>query len=167
MGKTVSVRYNRLGDTVIITYRDSEGMTHQVATHKKAEPGQTVLVQAHFPSGQPSGPLTRKPQPTNNIEAAFLAIGPGAVSFVRAAADKGIPKLADRLGRIVEITPVYGVDRVDKALQLCSQASRFTIEDLLSVMERAKTGPCYTPCDEDSLAQGTSGWAAMEGALAC
>lgn len=71
MGKTVSVRYNRLGDTVIITYRDSEGMTQQVATHKKAEPGQTVLVQAHFPPGQPSGPLTRKPQPTNTTEAAF------------------------------------------------------------------------------------------------
>lgn len=167
MGKTVSVRHNRAADTVMITYRDSEGMIHQVASHKKADPGQTVLVEAHFPPSQPSGPLSRNPRPSNDTEASFLSIGPGAVSFVRSAADNGVAKLADRLAKIVEITPVYGADRVDKALELCAQASRFTIEDILSVMERAKTGHSYAPCDEDSLAQGTSGWAAMEGALAC
>lgn len=167
MGKTVSVRYNRVNDMVLITHRDSEGLIHQVAMHKKAGPGETVLLDAHFPPAQPSGPLSRRPRATNDTEASFLSIGAGAVSFIRTAADKGVPKLGEKLAKIVALTPVYGIDRVDKALRLCAEASRFNIEDLLSVMERGVTGACYTLSDDDSYAQGTSGWAAMEGALAC
>lgn len=168
MGKTVYVRHNRIQDRVVITYRDSEGMVTTVANHKHAEPGNIVLEDAHFPSHQPSGPLTRVPRASNRVEQQFLEIGPGAACFVKAAADNGVTHLSDKLARIVGLVPVYGTQRLNTALGLCAKASRFTIEDVTSIIQRASTSKTFTiVADGDSLAQGTSGWAAMEGAIAC
>lgn len=158
MGETVYVRYNRVQDRVVITYRDKDGMVTTVANHKHGEPGQVVLEDAHFPARQPSGPLVRRPVATSEVEKSFLEIGEGALRFVRVAADSGVNHLSERLARIVDIIPVYGRERLNTALGLCADTSRFTIEDVISIMQRASTGKTFTVMEDgDSLAQGTSG----------
>lgn len=167
MGKTVYVRHNQVSGQVVITHRDSEGMIEVVATHAHAASGQVVLDDAHFPPSQPTGPLARSPRACNDIERAFLDIGEGASRFVAGAAGAGVSKLGERLGKIVDIVPIYGKARVEEALSLCAQSGRFTLEDVCSIMQRVPRGQTFTVAGEDTLSQGTSAWAGKAGVGAC
>ena len=60
----------------------------EVARHQRGRPGHPRYVDEHF-GPEPEGPLHRTPVPMNEAEAAFLAMGAGAVLWLTEAGAAG------------------------------------------------------------------------------
>lgn len=164
MGKKVQVRANRVTATLTITHRASDGSATQVAVHPILPRGEMSINDDHFPANQPTGPLNRKIMATNDVEKQFLAIGDGAHAFIAAAAACGKGHVRERLSHILALAPTWGNDRLNIALQRAAAAERVTLADVESILNTADIAvPEAKPIPriDDSYAQGTSAWAAL------
>ena len=78
------------------------------------------------------------PKPTSAAETAFLALGPGAESWLVEAAAAGATRVRAKMAAAVELAALAGRDQVDAALGTAATAGRFAEDDLLG--DRAPSG---------------------------
>ncbi|MFJ9521350.1 Mu transposase domain-containing protein [Kitasatospora sp. NPDC101801] len=141
------------------------GLT-EVARHRIALPGRPVIDPAHYP-GHPQdaggAPRPPRPRPTTEAEEAFLALGPGAKSWLVEAAASGTARMRVKMAAAVELAALVGGLEVDACLGLAAAAGRFAEDDLMSIVRHRATGQRPSDlvvCDEKHSAQpGTSAWA--------
>jgi hypothetical protein len=171
IGQEVWVRVD--GEELVITAERSldsaaSGLV-EVARHRLSTPGNPRIELSHYPDHpqQPDGtPRAPKPRAGSRAEEAFLALGPGAHSWLIEAAAAGAQRVRTKMQAAVELASLVGVDTVDSALGIAATAGRFLEGDLLSIVEHQAAGASAAGlviADEQHSAQpGTSGWAGFQ-----
>ena len=125
------------------------------------------IIDEHYPEHPGgNGPRQRRPRPSTEAEAAFLAIGDGAQRWLAEAAASGAVRIRSKMARAVELAAVVGAERTDAALGLAAIAGRFGDGDLVSIIdhlaaERAP-GELVIADEAHSVQPGTAGWASFE-----
>jgi len=116
LGETVWVRTHGVGagERVVIVHVGPAGPV-EVARHRRAEPGSPAIDDEHFPPA-PEGALQREPRPGTAAETAFLALGEGAVLWLKEAAAQGTSRIRVKMDHAVSIAKLTGAARVDWAL---------------------------------------------------
>jgi hypothetical protein len=156
-GETVWVRYR--GDEVIVTHVSADGPV-EVARHERTTPGNPRIDDAHFPPA-PEGALNRTPVPANAAEAEFLAIGDGAVLWLKEAGAVGASRVRAKMDDAVALAKLSGVEAVNWALGHAAVYGRFAEGDLASILaHRAATtdGEDHRAGEDHSLQAGTDAW---------
>jgi hypothetical protein len=94
-----------------------------VASHPLVAPGECSVVDDHY--GGPRRAPTRGVRPRSGAERAFLALGPAAEAFLRAAAAAGTTKLGTELALITNLEAAWGREALVAAIarRPCSQAA--------------------------------------------
>ena len=155
------VLVRRHGDSIIITSADRErGGLREVARHAAAEKGQWRIDDSHYPPA-PSGPLARRATPRTELERAFLALGAGAEAWLRAAAEAGTVKIRAKMQSALDLADYLGASEVSAALAAAAARQRFEHEDLLSILNHARSARPGAPTaafDAPSLQLGTRAW---------
>jgi hypothetical protein len=80
-------------------------------------------------------------RPRTATEKAFLALGPVAESFLRAAAAAGQTRLPAHLGDIVGLEAAHGRDRLVAALERALTFRRFTADDVRAILAAGPHAP--------------------------
>jgi len=155
-GEIVWVR--RRGEAVIITHVGSDGPV-EVARHAVTTPGNPRVDDTHFPPA-PEGPLHRTPVPANAAEAEFLAIGDGAVLWLKEAGALGVTRVRAKMADAVALAKLSGTEAVNWALGHAAVYGRFAEGDLASILaHRASTTSIAQQASENhSLQAGTDAW---------
>jgi len=122
------------GDHVLIDAGDD-----RVAEHPLIAPGEVSIIDEHY--GGPATPPRRAVRPRTATEKAFLALGPVAESFLRAAAAAGQSRLPAHLGDIVALEPAHGRDPLVAALQRALTFRRFTADDIRAILAAGPDAP--------------------------
>ena len=139
-GETVWVR--RRGEEVIITHVGVDGPV-EVARHQVTTPGNPRVDAAHFPPA-PEGPLNRTPVAANAAEAEFLAIGDGAVLWLKEAGAAGASRVRAKMADAVAMAKLSGVEAVNWALGHAAVYGRFAEADLASILAHGPAPPPAT-----------------------
>jgi hypothetical protein len=165
VGREVWVRVE--GEELVITAKLAAGLT-EVARHRLSTPGNPRIDLSHYPDHpqDPDGsPRPPRPQARNHAEEAFLALGPGAHSWLVEAAAAGAQRVRSKMHAAVELAALVGVEPVDVALGVAAAAGRFADADLLSIVTHQAAGSpaaaLVLPDEEHSAQPGTSAWAAL------
>jgi len=169
VGEEVWVRAE--GDELVVV-ADSPGGTEsglvEVARHRLSTPGNPRIDLSHYPDHPQTpdgGPRPPKPRPSSRAEAAFLALGPGAHSWLVEAAAAGAQRVRSKMTAALELAALVGVEPVDAALGVAAAAGRFAEPDLLAIVKhRANGAPmaALVVADEDhSVQPGTGAWASF------
>jgi transposase len=165
VGAEVWVRVE--GEELVITAKLAGGLT-EVARHRLSTPGSPRIDLAHYPDHpqDPDGsPRAPRPQPRNQAEEAFLALGPGAHAWLVEAAAAGAQRVRSKMHAAVELAALVGVEPVDAGLGVAAAAGRFADGDLLSIVTHQAAGTSAAalviPDEEHSAQPGTSAWAAL------
>jgi hypothetical protein len=165
-GQTVWVRVHGAGrdERVIIVHVGEQGPV-EVARHLRAEPGSPRIDDEHFPPAPP-GPLHREPRAKGKADAEFLALGEGAVMWLKEATAQGTSRIRVKMAHAVSMAKLTNPTRVDWALGHAAVHQRFGEHDLASILtnnpDGGTTAEAPRRADETrSLAQGTGGWAAL------
>lgn len=160
-GATVWVRWH--GDDLVITGLVG-GVPTEIWRHRRSTPGSPVILDEHYPA---SARGVRTPTPTNAAEEAFLAIGPGAASWLEEAAADGVRGIASKMTEAVALAKLRGTGAVDRALGTAATAGRFNDADLRSILDHQAfhDGPPTTarPGEDHSLQPGTGAWSGFGG----
>jgi transposase len=147
------------GDELIVTAVGEHGPL-EVARHARSTPGRPQIRDEHYPPRTDKS-SERTPKATCAEEAAFLALGPGAASWLTEAAAAGARRVRPKMAEAVALAKLHGVAQVDRALGTAAIASRFAENDLISILaHHAGREPAEpTRAGEDhSLQPGTSAW---------
>lgn len=169
-GQTVWVRVHGAGrdERIIIVHVGEQGPV-EVARHLRAEPGSPRIDDEHFPPAPP-GPLHREPKARGRADAEFLALGEGAVMWLKEATAQGSSRIRVKMAHAVSMAKLTSPARVDWALGHAAVHGRFGEHDLASILTNnpdggaTSTEPPRQADETRSLAQGTGGWAALDGA---
>jgi hypothetical protein len=154
-GETVWVRTH--GAHVVITHVGSDGPV-EVARHLLTTPGNPRVDPAHFPA-QPEGALNRTPVAANPAEAEFLAIGDGAVLWLKEAGAVGASRVRAKMADAVARAKLSGVEAVNWALGHAAVYGRFAEADLASILaHRSGAGEPTRAGEDHTLQPGTSAW---------
>ena len=152
------------GEELVVVADTAAGLV-EVARHRTSTPGNPRIDLAHYPDHPQTpdgGPRPPKPRPGSRAEAAFLALGPGAHSWL---VEAGAQRVRSKMTAALELAALAGSGRVDEALGIAAAAGRFAEGDLLAIVEhRADGAPAATlvVADEAHSAQpGTAAWAAL------
>jgi hypothetical protein len=167
VGATVWVRVHGRGtdEQVVIVHVGDAGPV-EVARHLRAAPGSPKIADAHFPPA-PAGALDRKPKPKNVAEAAFLALGEGACTWLNEAAAAGSTKMRVKMDQALALAKLFDPAEVDWALGHAAVHGRFAEADLASILDHhasARPGGAHAEHragEDHSLTQGTSAWAGL------
>jgi transposase len=165
VGREVWVRAD--GDELVLTANLDAGLK-EVARHRLSTPGNPRIDPAHYP-GHPQRPdgSPKPPQPKGRSteEKAFLALGPGASSWLVEAAAVGAQRVRSKMTAALELAALVGTGPVDAALGVAAAAGRFAEADLLAIVQHRANGASIASlvvADEDHSAQpGTSAWASF------
>jgi hypothetical protein len=150
----------RHGEQVVIVHVGQHGPL-EVARHAVTTPGSPRLDDAHFPPAPP-GARSRAPRPRGDAEAAFLAIGDGAVLWLTEAAAAGAARVRAKMAEAVALAALHPRTVVDRALGQAATAGRFADGDLIAILthqQQATPGPVSQAGEDHTLAQGTASWA--------
>jgi transposase len=157
-GETVWVR--RRGDEVIITHVGADGPV-EVARHAATTPGNPRIDDRHFPPA-PEGALARTPVPANAAEAEFLALGDGAVLWLKEAGAAGASRVRAKMADAVALAKLSGDEAVNWALGHAAVYGRFAEADLASILRHRAAGgdsaPTGQASEDHSLQTGTDAW---------
>jgi transposase len=163
VGAEVWVRAD--GEELVIVADTDTGLA-EVARHRLSTPGNPRIDLSHYPDHPqaPDGsPRAPQPKPRSIEEKAFLALGPGAHSWLVEAAAVGAQRVRSKMTAALELAALVGAEPVDAALGVAAAAGRFLEGDLLAIVHhRANGAPAaaLVVADEGHSAQpGTSGWA--------
>jgi transposase len=115
------------GDEVRICHDSAE-----VALHRLQVPGESSIDDAHYPTPPPTG--IRALRPVTATEREFLALGPIAEAYLRAAAAAGASRLPRTLQDVLALVRSHGHDAVVAAMQRAVVFGRFATEDLRSIL---------------------------------
>jgi transposase len=164
IGREVWVRAD--GDELIITASSSCSGLVEVARHRLSTPGNPRIELSHYPNHPqlPDGsPRPPKVKPRSAAETAFLALGPGAQSWLIEAAAAGAQRVRSKMQDAVELAALVGVEQVDAALGVAAAAGRFLEADLLAIVQHHAAGAPAADLviadEQHSVQPGTSGWA--------
>jgi Mu transposase, C-terminal domain len=149
------------GDTLIVTAIGAHG-SREVARHQRASKANpaAAINDEHYPP-RDHDPLDREPTARTAEEAAFLAIGPGAIDWLKTAAASGAGRVRSKMAQAVTLAKLYGADAVDRALFSAAVAGRFADADLASILTYQRAGGGGAPIrasDTHSLQPGTAAW---------
>ena len=165
VGKEVWVRAD--GEELVITAALAAGLT-EVARHRLSTPGNPRIDLSHYPDHpqQPDGsPKPPQPKARTREEKAFLALGPGAHSWLVEAAAVGAQRVRSKMTAALELAALVGVEPVDAALGVAAAAGRFAEGDLLAIVHHRADGASIAAlvvADENhSVQPGTSAWATL------
>ena len=154
-GETVWVRVH--GAHVVITHVGPDGPV-EVARHLLTTPGNPRVDPAHFPA-EPEGALNRTPVAATPAEAEFLAIGDGAVLWLKEAGAVGASRVRAKMADAVARAKLSGVESVNWALGHAAVYGRFAEADLASILaHRAGAGEASRAGEDHTLQPGTSAW---------
>jgi transposase len=164
LGQLVWVRVHGRGESeaVVIVHVGEDGPV-EVARHDRATPGSPAMADAHFPPA-PAGALARAPKARTAAEAEFLALGAGARLWLAEAAAAGTTRMRVKMAEAVTTAKLIGTTQVDWALGHAAVHARFAEADLASILDhhaRTQPGPVHQAGEQQSLTQGTAGWAAL------
>jgi transposase len=115
------------GDLVRISHDGAE-----VALHALQAPGGASIDDRHYPTPPPTG--MRALRPVTATEREFLALGPVAEAYLRAAAAAGATRLPRLLDDVLGLMRSHGRDPVVAALQRAVVFGRFASDDLRSIL---------------------------------
>ena len=163
LGTRVFVRSHGVGadEQVIVVHVGIDGPV-EVARHRRARPGSPAIDDAHFPDHREKVPGEYTIKARSAAEAAFLGIGAGAHAWLLEAAAAGTARMNMKMADAVALAKISGTAEVDKALGEAATYSRFATGDLASILAAAGSrAPARKADEKTSLAQGTSGWAAI------
>lgn len=128
-------------------------------------PGNPRINLAHYPDHpqQPDGsPRPPQPKARTQEERAFLALGPGAHSWLVEAASVGAQRVRSKMTAALELAALVGVGPVDAALGVAAAAGRFAEGDLLAIVQHRANGVSIASLvvadDAHSVQPGTSAW---------
>jgi transposase len=152
------------GDTLIITAIDDDG-PREVARHHRASRDNPAagINDEHYPP-RDTDPLNREPRPRSAEEAAFLAIGSGAIDWLKQAATEGAGRVRSKMAEAVTLTKLYGAEAVDRALSSAAVAGRFAEGDLAAILSYQRHHAVSTSVrasETHSLQPGTAAWSAF------
>ncbi len=126
---------------IVICFEDEE-----VAHHPMVAPGEVSILDEHY--GGKSLRPTRAVRARSQTEQAFLALGPLAEQFLRAAAAAGTTRLATMLSEIRALEAPYGRPALLQALARAVQFRRFGADDVRAILECGRGAPQPTPPGE-------------------
>lgn len=115
------------GPELIIRHAGTE-----IARHRIVGPGELSLVDDHY--GGPARKPARAVRPRTPAELAFVALGPVAEAFLRAAAAAGATKLPTELGIIVELERSHGREALLAALERALTYRRYRAADVRAIL---------------------------------
>lgn len=152
------------GEELIVTAADGGGPgAVEVARHPRSSPGNPVIDDEHYPD-RGDKEAEPAPKPRSAEEAAFLALGPGAASWLVEAAQAGTRRIKPKMAEAVALAKLHAPGEVDRALGTCAIAGRFAENDLITILtHQAYQGEAEpTRAGEDnSLQPGTAAWSAF------
>lgn len=163
LGQKVFVRSHGTGpdEKVIVVHHTPAGPV-EVARHPRARPGSPAINDEHFPGYVEKIPGDYTPRARTGAEAEFLAIGGGAVTWLKEAAAVGTSRMNVKMAEAVSLAKIAGVIDVDRALGTAAIHGRFAHGDLSSILQAGRTSTTTHAASEDtSLTQGTGAWAAI------
>jgi transposase len=149
-----------VGDELIVTAVGDEGPL-EVARHARSTPGRPSIKAEHYPP-RPDHHGERTPRATNPDEAAFLALGPGAASWLTEAAAVGTRRIRAKMTEAITLAKLHPPAEVDRALGTAAIAGRFGENDLLRILTHQLGRHHGEPSrvgEDHSLQAGTSAWA--------
>jgi transposase len=142
-----SVPHDLVGATVRVLAQEGavliEHEGREVARHRLVAPGEVALEDAHY--GGPARRPARAVRPRSAAETAFLALGPAAERFLRAAAAAGTVRLDSELRAIVALEPAWGRAALLPALERAVTFHRFTAADVRAILAAGPGVPTPTP----------------------
>lgn len=155
------------GEELVITANLAAGLT-EVARHRLSTPGNPRIDLSHYPDHpqQPDGsPKPPQPKGRTSQEKAFLALGPGAHTWLVEAAAVGAQRVRSKMTAALELAALVGIEPVDAALGVAAAAGRFAEADLLAIVHHRANGASLASlvvADQDhSIQPGTSAWASF------
>jgi transposase len=162
VGTEVWVRAD--GDELVVVADTDTGLA-EVARHRLSTPGNPRIDLAHYPDHPQTpdgGPRPPQPRASSPAEQAFLALGPGAQSWLVEAAAAGAQRVRSKMIAAVELAALVGAAPVDAALGIAAAAGRFADGDLLAIVEHRANGASGADlviADEaHSVQPGTAAW---------
>lgn len=147
------------GDELIVTAVGEAGPV-EVARHARSTPGTPVISDEHYPPRENKNG-ERTPKATSAAEAAFLALGPGAASWLTEAAAVGARRIRAKMAEAVALAKLHGQAEVDKALGTAAIVGRFAENDLIRILTHQtgrEQGESTQASEGHSLQPGTSAW---------
>ncbi len=155
-GRQVWVRAH--GEQIVVVHVGPGGPV-EVARHERTTPGNPRVDEAHFPP-RPEGALDRTPVAANTAEAEFLAIGDGAVLWLREAAH-GAARIRVKMAEAVALAKLHGADAVNWSLGHAAVMGRFAEGDLVAIITHRAAradGQTRRAGEDHSLQPGTGAW---------
>ena len=148
-----SVPHRLVGEIVQVQASDRDVVImHRgvaVAVHALLAPGEASIADAHYPTPAPTG--VRALRPRTASEHAFLALGPQAEDYLRAAAAAGTARLHERLDEALCLARTRGVDQALAALERATTFARFAHGDLASIADGLRAAPPASVADAEPL----------------
>ncbi|MFI1585556.1 IS21 family transposase [Embleya sp. NPDC020630] len=147
------------GDELIVTSVGDAGPA-EVARHKRSVPGSPVIVDEHYPPRE-NKENDRTPRANSAEEAAFLALGPGAASWLVEAGAAGARRIKSKMAEAVALAKLHSAADVDRALGSAAIAGRFAENDLIRILTYQSGLESIEPTrasEVHSLQPGTSAW---------
>ncbi|WP_030619031.1 IS21 family transposase [Streptomyces fulvoviolaceus] len=150
------------GDELIVT-AVREDSPAEVARHDRSAPGHPSIKAEHYPPRE-NKEADRTPRATTAEEAAFLALGPGAASWLIEAASAGARRLKPKMAEAVALAKLHSIAEVDRALGAAAIAGRFAENDLISILTYQAGLESIEPSratEQHSLQPGTAAWSSF------
>ncbi|MEV3898609.1 IS21 family transposase [Streptomyces anulatus] len=147
------------GDELIVTSVAEAGPA-EVARHPRSTPGNPVIADEHYPPRE-NKENDRRPRANSAEEAAFLALGPGATSWLVEAGAAGARRVKPKMAEAVALAKLHSAADVDRALGSAAIAGRFAENDLIRILTYQAGLESIEPTrasEEHSLQPGTSAW---------
>lgn len=144
------------GDELVAVHVSGRGAV-EVARHRLSTPGHPMIDDAHYPP-RPPGALGRQPRPTDEGEAAFLALGEGARLWLVEAGAAGACRVKVKMAEALTLARLNGPDRVDWALGHAALYGRFGDGDLAAILASRPPEGRHRAGEDHSLQGGTRAW---------
>jgi transposase len=142
-----SVPTRWVGHTLEVLVQDGEvviGLNgNEISRHTLQPPGGISIYDDHY-SG-PARPPARPIRVRTATERDFMALGPAAEAFLRAAAAAGTSRLAGELAEMLGLEASWGREQVVAALERATRFRRFRAQDLRSILEAGPSAPNPVP----------------------
>ena len=144
------------GEELVVVHVGKRGAS-EVARHRLSTPGHPMIDDAHYPP-RPPGALARRPKAANEAEAAFLALGEGARTWLVEAAAAGTSRIRLKMSEALTLSRLHGAERVDWALGHAAIYHRFGDGDLVAILSAPANDKAQRANEHHSLQVGTGAW---------
>lgn len=151
------------GDDLVITAVGEQG-PGEVARHARSSPGSPSIQPEHYPppTAAANAAGQRTPRAGSAAEAEFLALGPGAASWLVEAAGSGARGVRRKMAEAVALAKLHPPGALARALGTAAVAGRFAENDMLRILAHQAghevSKPVARASETHSLQPGTAAW---------